>query len=234
MKIGLTYTGYGEKHQNYVKWLKGNNPEVEVIKLSVDGDKDAIRDCDGFVLSGGVDIHPEMYGGTSVYTKAPKEWKKDRDQFEQSVFEFALERKLPVIGVCRGLQLINVLLKGTLIQDLGEKGDLTHEYANNKDQEHPVTIEEGSLLFGIAGVKNGEANSAHHQAIDKLGEGLRVNCHAEDGTIEGIEWMQPEGKSFLLAVQWHPERMYTNHLPDAFLYKNIRERFVHEIKKNKK
>lgn len=233
MKIGLTYTGYGEKHQNYVKWLKGNNPEIEVIKLSVDGDADAIKDCDGFVLSGGVDIHPEMYGGAPAYPKAPKEWKKDRDRFERSVFEFAMEQRLPVIGVCRGLQLINVILKGTLIQDLGENGDRTHEYQNDKDQEHPVTIEEGSLLFGIAGVKTGEANSAHHQAIDKLGDGLRVNCRADDGTIEGIEWKYPKGKPFLLAVQWHPERMCTNRLPDTFLYKNIRDRFVREIKESK-
>jgi putative glutamine amidotransferase len=77
----------------------------------------------------------------------------------------------------------------------------------------------------------GEVNSAHHQAIAQLGEGLRVNCYAEDGTIEGIEWAEPVGKPFLLAVQWHPERMYVNGFEDEFLYQVIRDRFVGEVRR---
>jgi putative glutamine amidotransferase len=74
-------------------------------------------------------------------------------------------------------------------------------------------------------------NSAHHQAIDRLGKGLKVSSRAEDGTIEGIEWADPEGKPFMIAVQWHPERMYVDKMTDVFLYKGIRDRFVEEIKK---
>jgi putative glutamine amidotransferase len=77
-------------------------------------------------------------------------------------------------------------------------------------------------------------NSAHHQAVERLGADLRVNCRAEDGTVEGIEWEEPAGKPFLLAVQWHPERMYVNGVGDAVLYRAIRDRFITEIKRNKK
>ncbi len=231
MRIGLTFTGYGEKHQNYVKWLKDRDKDIEVIKLSAEGDADLMRSCDALVLSGGVDIHPELYRGNLVYPKsnAARGWKKNRDVFEQRAFEWAMEKRLPVLGVCRGLQLINVLAHGTLIQDLGETGDETHESIGEMDKQHPVSILRDSLLYEIAGEERGEANSAHHQAIDKLGNGLKVNSRADDGTIEGIEWMDREGKPFMLAVQWHPERMFINKFRDAGLYKAIRDRFVREI-----
>jgi putative glutamine amidotransferase len=225
MKIGLTFTGYGEKHQNYVKWLKGRDKAIEVIKLS-----------DALVLSGGVDIHPAMYGGGLLYPKSEqaKGWKKNRDVFERAAFDYAMERGLPVLGVCRGLQLINVLLDGTLIQDLGEKGDETHESVGDMDKQHPVKIVRDSLLYEIGGEEKGDANSAHHQAIDTLGKGLKVNSRADDGTIEGIEWMDRGGKPFMLAVQWHPERMFINKFSDGFLYAKIRDRFVGEVNKKSK
>jgi putative glutamine amidotransferase len=231
MRIGLTFTGYGEKQQNYVKWLKDRDKDIEVIKLSAEGDADAMRSCDALVLSGGVDIHPELYRGNLVYPKsdAARGWKRKRDVFEQRAFEFAMEKELPVLGVCRGLQLINVLMHGTLIQDLGETGDETHESVGELDKQHPLTILQDSLLYEIAGEERGEANSAHHQAIDKLGTGLKVNSRADDGTIEGIEWMDRDGKPFMLAVQWHPERMFVNKFRDTGLYKAIRDRFVKEI-----
>jgi putative glutamine amidotransferase len=143
---------------------------------------------------------------------------------------------LPVLGVCRGLQLINVSCKGTLVQDLGPQGDEVHENTSGADKLHPVAIVGDSLLAAIAGGEKGMANSAHHQAIDRLGEGLKINCRAGDdpgeGTIEGIEWADPAGKPFLLAVQWHPERMFVNALPHPGLYRAIRDRFIEEVKKS--
>ena len=233
MRIGLTYTGRGEKHENYVRWLKDRDTAVDVVKLGVDGDAAAITRCDALVLSGGIDVHPEWYGGAKAYAKAPEKWRKDRDSFERSVFGYALEHGLPVLGVCRGLQLINVLRGGTLIQDLGEQGDKTHEAVGDLDMRHEVRIGQESLLYEIAGSATGEINSAHHQAIGSLGDGLKVNCLADDGTIEGIEWAAADGKPFMLAVQWHPERMYTDKMRDTGLYKRIRDRFVEEIKRKK-
>lgn len=233
MKIGLTYTGTDWKHENYVKWLKGEDADIEVVRLDAElGNLHDMQDCDGLVLSGGVDIDPELYDGGREYVKAPVDgWQTERDLFEQATLLMAWERALPVLGVCRGLQLINVSLAGTLIQDLGVTGDKVHESVMGVDQQHPVSLLRGSLLREMAGEDEGVANSAHHQAIDRLGEGLRVNCRAADGMIEGIEWAEPEGRPFLLAVQWHPERMYVNGLADKFLYAAIRHQFIKALKK---
>ena len=226
MRIGLTYTGTPEKHNNYVRWLQ-DGEDIEVIELVAAGDVDS---CDALVLSGGVDIHPSLYGGGLEYPESPRDgWRKERDELEKAALERAWRQGKPVLGVCRGLQLINVACGGTLLQDLGEKGDEIHQNTP-ADKQHAVVVERGSLLYDIVG-QGGVANSAHHQAIGELGKGLRVNCRGEDGVIEGIEWSDPGGKPFMLAVQWHPERMYTNGLRDIALYRHIRNRFIEAIKK---
>ena len=232
MKIGITDTGTEWKHENYVRWIAGSEG-IEVVRLSAAlGNLNEAAGCDGLVLSGGIDIDPSLYGGAREYKRSPAGgWELDRDLFEQAVLRMAWERELPVLGVCRGMQLINITLKGTLVQDLGIGGDGVHEANAGIDKKHGVRMEEGSLLAGVTGCLAGEVNSAHHQAIDELGEGLRINCYAEDGTIEGIEWAEEEGRSFLLAVQWHPERMLANGFEDAFLYRALRDRFVEEVKK---
>jgi len=229
MTIGLTYTGTDWKHENYVRWLKGEDPLIEVIKLDVDGGVQTLDGCDALVLSGGIDIYPGCYGGGMEYPENHG-WKRDRDDFELRMLDMALERGAPLLGVCRGLQLINVHLKGTLIQDLGIKGDQTHMAGGGPDKQHAVAIEDGTLLREIVAGKGGVANSAHHQAVGRLGTGLRVNCRAEDGTIEGLEWADPAGKAFMLAIQWHPERMSVSGMADAGLYRAIRDRFIGEIK----
>jgi putative glutamine amidotransferase len=232
MRIGLTYPGTEWKHENYVKWIKADE-DIEVIRLDAElANLHEMQECDGLVLSGGVDIDPELYDGGLEYVKAPVDgWQTERDLFEQATLQLAWERGLPVLGVCRGLQLINVSLNGTLIQDLGVKGDEAHEGVGGVDKAHGVSLLPGSLLREIAGKDGGMVNSAHHQAIDRLGEGLKINCRAGDGTIEGIEWVEPDGRPFLLAVQWHPERMYVNGFADGFLYRAIRDEFINAIKK---
>lgn len=233
MKIGLTYTGTDWKHANYVKWLQGEDAGIEVVRLSAEHrNLSELLDCDGLVLSGGVDIDPELYGGKREYDKVPSAgWNRDRDDFEQLALRWAWDKGLPVLGVCRGLQLINVSLGGGLLQDLGVTGDEVHENEAGVDKQHRVSVLPGTLLLEIAGKDGGVANSAHHQAIARLGENLVVNCRAEDGTIEGIEWAEPEGRPFLLGVQWHPERMYVNGMADKFLYVTIRHQFIKALKK---
>jgi putative glutamine amidotransferase len=234
MKIALTYTGWDGKHKNYVEWLAGENRQapsgevIEIVRLSArEKNADLLDQCDGLVLSGGVDIHPSFYQGAMKYHHSPKNWQKDRDVFEQVLLRNALERRLPVMGVCRGLQLINVAFHGSLVQDLGEKGDEVHEDLGGKDRAHFVKVEPGSMLSDISGVQRGAVNSAHHQAIDRLGEGLQACSLADDGTIEAIEWKDPLKRPFLLAVQWHPERM--DGFDDKGLYQSIRDRFIDEI-----
>ncbi len=247
MRIGLTYTGLDWKHDNYARWIQAGDGSIEVVRIEAGGE-DGVDggsgrgDLDGLVLSGGVDIAPEFYSGGNDYAHAPDGWQRARDLFEMAALERALERRIPVFGVCRGLQLINVVLGGTLVQDLGEGGDAVHEGVGGIDKQHGVWVEKGSLLArvvgaagadaagsGAGGVVQGSVNSAHHQAIARLAKGLRVNCFAEDGTIEGVEWEEPEGRSFLLAVQWHPERMYVNAFADTAFYGGLRERFVGEV-----
>jgi putative glutamine amidotransferase len=232
MKIALTHTESDDKQQNYVKWLKGDK-DIEVIVLS--GDKnnaDDIINCDALVLSGGIDIHPEVYGGALQYPKSPRKgWKKERDLFEKSLFASALDHSIPVLGICRGLQLINVALNGTLVQNLGDELNKIHE--GSPDKSHAVRIEKDTILRDIVGTEKSEINSAHHQAIDKLGEGLVINARSDDGVTEGVEWKDPSGKPFLLAVQWHPERMSRFHLENSPVSEVLREKFLEEIKKSK-
>jgi putative glutamine amidotransferase len=231
MKIALTRTESDDKHPNYVKWLM-NNEDIEVITFSVDkNNTDDIATCDALVLSGGVDIHPVFYGGSLQYPHKPKNgWKKERDLFEKNLFTSALDHSIPVLGICRGLQLINIALDGTLVQDLGDELNKIHE--GSPDKSHLAQIKKDTILHAIVGTEKTEINSAHHQAIDKLGKGLVINARSIDGVVEGVEWKDPSGKSFLLAIQWHPERMFRFQLENSPAAKAIRDRFMEEIKKS--
>ena len=228
MKIALTYTGNPDKHLNYARWLKSDD-NIEIVKLSAENDNLAELDtCDALVLSGGIDIHPQFYGGKTNYPGAPELFNEKRDQFEISCFQSAQNNNLPVLGICRGMQLINVIQNGTLHQDLTD--DVADAHKGDPEKYHTVTIEENTLLREITGVKEGSVNSTHHQAIQHPGENLKVNSIADDGTIEGLEWKEKEGKSFLLGIQWHPERMFQ--VPSSPLTKKLRDHFILAIKKS--
>jgi len=233
MTIGLTQTEYEHKHHYYVNWLKGNDSDIDVIVFSTEkNNAEELAKCDGLVLSGGVDSNPKYYNGKEEYPNKPEEgWNDARDDFERSLYQSALDKFIPVLAVCRGLQLVNIFHGGDLIQDLGE-GNETHKAVKEQDKEHKVKIFSNTLLSEIVNTDEGRVNSAHHQAINKIGDELIVNCKANDGTIEGAEWKNKNGKSFLLCVQWHPERMHKLQLQDTPLSKNIRNRFIEEIKKS--
>jgi putative glutamine amidotransferase len=228
MKIGLTYTGDPVKHQNYVNWLKGDE-NIDIVKLSVQDDNAAaLNECDALVLSGGVDMDPAIAGGPAEYANQPGSFQPERDLFEKNLYEQAKATGLPVLGICRGMQLINVLEGGTLIEDLGTLNG-QHQKTGVTDRVHNVQLIDNTLLKEIVNTTTGEINSAHHQAVSKLGEVLQANSMAEDGTIEGLEWKDKKDKPFLLCVQWHPERMVQ--FPNSPLSINIRNRFIDEIKK---
>ena len=231
MKIGLTHTGNPEKHQFYVDWLKANE-DIEIVKLSAeDRNLEELNSCDGLVLSGGIDIHPRFYGNsTTNYTGAPEVFNEARDEFEMAAFQLAQENNLPVLGICRGMQLINVIHKGSMLQDLGLT--LKPVHIGNPDKSHDVKIKPGTILADIVKNETTAINSAHHQAIDKLGAGLMINAVSADGVIEGIERKETAGKPFLLAIQWHPERMFRFGLENSAGSMAIRQRFIEEVKKS--
>ena len=159
---------------------------------------------DGILISGGnFDIHPRLYREESI--EALGEIKEERTQFELGLISLALERDLSLLGVCGGSQAINVVLGGSLYQDIATQLPQANEHQQGglKDRGgHRIKIHEGTKLKKIVGKGNLEVNTTHHQAVKKLGKGLIVNATAEDGIIEGIESKE---HSFVLGVQWHPE-----------------------------
>lgn len=228
--IALTYTNNEQKHENYVRWLMAG-ADVEIITLSVENDNIAdLRRCQGLVFSGGTDVHPSFYGKKKKdYANAPKHFDKARDHFETAVFAVSQEMGLPVLAICRGMQLVNSLLGGKLVQDLGRTGNAIHRAHDGRDKAHGLQVVEGSLLHEIMGTNRCVVNAAHHQAIKKPGKGLRVNAFADDGTIEGIEWEERRGRPFLLGVQWHPERMFAFELENSPAAIALRDRFIKEV-----
>lgn len=231
--IGLTYTGSDAKHSNYVNWIKGQD-DIDVIKLCAeDNNLEKIFDTDGIIMSGGIDTHPKHYGSSITnYPHAPEKFNEERDAFEIAVFNLALQQNLPLLAICRGMQLANCILGGDLLQDLGEEKNEWHRLTD-KGRQHEILIVAGSLLHNITNTATDMADSAHHQCINRLGSGLLINARSGDGIIEGIEWADKKNKAFFLGVQWHPERMYLQQLESSTLSKNIRAYFLDAIRKRK-
>ncbi len=165
---------------------------------------DYLDRLDGLVVTGGhFDVDPAMFGAASRHPSVRT--KDSRTAFEAAVTRGALERDLPVLGICGGQQLLHVLLGGTLIQHIPDAlpDALAHEQPNPRDEPgHTVSIVADTLLHRLTGTGEMSVNSAHHQAADALGAGVVVNARAPDGVIEGIEH---PGYRFCLGVQWHPE-----------------------------
>jgi putative glutamine amidotransferase len=204
--IGITECG---KWGKYAEWVRGSDSDAEIVRLSwKENNLNALDRLKGVVLSGGEDVHPRFYGAPEKVTELdPKEVNERRDEFEFKVLEKALKERVPVFGICRGLQVANVYFGGTLVLDLPNAGKPGHAKSQGYDRTHPVSISPGTQLEKTIGHQSGEVNSAHHQAAEKIGQGLRVSAVSGDGIIEGLEWEEADGKSFLLLVQWHPERM---------------------------
>ena len=163
-----------------------------------------LHKIDGLVITGGnFDIDPNIFGESSVHKTV--KLKENRTNFELLAAEIMLKQNKPVLGICGGEQLINVLYKGSLIQHIPDeiKNSIEHEQKNPRNEAgHSVTIQENTKLYSIISKQNIMVNSAHHQAIKVPGKGLIVNALSNDGVIEGIE--DPK-KTFCIGVQWHPE-----------------------------
>lgn len=159
---------------------------------------------DGVVVTGGAfDVSPDEYGAQASPALGPT--KSDRTRFERRLIEQSLARAKPVLGVCGGMQLLNVVLGGTLIQHIPDEvpDALAHEQpADPKVPWHPVRVTDGSRLASFANAETIQVNSTHHQAVARLGRGLKATGHAPDGVIEAIE---NESGAFVIGVQWHPE-----------------------------
>jgi putative glutamine amidotransferase len=224
-KLGITDTN---KVQRYIDWFSSTDlaDDVEIVTLTK-GSNDH-KSCSGILLTGGIDVHPDLYDGSTDYPNAD-EHDLERDEYETKVYEYAKINKHPILAICRGLQLVNVIEGGTLIQDLGE-GNEAHKKEGADDKLHVVDIDSRTMLGDITGVMSGTVNSAHHQAADPeaIGRELVTNAFSRDGVVEGLEFKNKTNKGFMIAVQWHPERMTDK--DENPLSKSVKKAFLAAIR----
>ena len=169
---------------------------------------------DGLLLSGGVDVDPVRYD------EDPRpelgEVDEERDSFEMALARGAKEQGIPILAICRGVQVLNVACGGTLIQDIRSQvdGALQHDQKalRHSAKSHGIVIEEDTHLHQIAGTTRVRVNSFHHQSVDEVAEGFEVTARAPDGVVEAIE---DPNHPFCVGVQWHPERMPADQLTEA-------------------
>lgn len=211
-------------NRSYVEALR--RAGAAVLTIPVCTDPDALRPVysrlAGLLLAGGGDIQPRLFG--QERTSLVRSVDPERDEAEILLTRWAVEDDLPLLAICRGIQLLNVALGGTLIQDIPSQvpGALVHRpesYVSRAQPQHQVALAAGSRLSTILGlgrpVAQVEVNSFHHQATDAVAPSLRVAARAPDGIIEALEC--PD-RSFLLGVQWHPEDMAATMAAQAALF----------------
>jgi putative glutamine amidotransferase len=185
-------------------WVLPYSDELSVVT-------DYIDQLSGLVVTGGAfDVPPEAYG--EVAREGLGVLKAGRTRFETALLKEALKRGLSVLGICGGMQLLNVVMGGTLVQDIARElpGAGPHEQQHDRTQpQHPVEVNAGTVLEGCVGAGQLMVNSTHHQAVKQLGSGLVASALALDGVVEAIE---ATGNAFALGVQWHPE-LLTQSIP---------------------
>jgi putative glutamine amidotransferase len=231
--------GLSKASPNYVNWLKRSNALVITVNLflmPVDSALEELGRCNGLLVTGGEDVYPGLYG-KETDTARCTEMNRHRDSLEIALVSQAIDAKMPVFAVCRGLQLVNVFLKGTLVIDIPEDigTSVIHQSDDYLHCFHTVSVPAKSQLSSLCRCDSALVTSNHHQAIDRLSPLLRAGAFAGDGLPESIEWENPAGRSFLLGVQWHPERMEkSNPLSGALADEFIRQAslYAESINKN--
>lgn len=219
-KYGHTYRQWLRRYDSTIQW-------VNLYPLSVDSALKVLKTCDGLLCTGGGDLAPLLFGkGDEASKCGPPDL--HRDSLELKAIHDALRMKMPIFGICRGLQVMNVALDGSLYTDLptdiGTK--VTHRTKDGKPAMHEVYVNRASELYRISRVDSGYVYSHHHQGIDKLGKGLLVGARSADSLPEEIEWADTTGKGFYMGVQWHPEHLDTL----APLSKSLAVKFLGEMK----
>lgn len=215
---------------HYEKWLKTADSEVvpvNMYSLKIDSALAVLSTCKGLLLTGGEDVDPVNYGKSDEIAKC-EDIDRYRDTLEFALIKKAISLGMPVFGICRGEQILNVALGGTLYTDIPtDKGTaVTHRCPQgSKECLHNVTLKEKTLLTSITKQKAGIVNSYHHQAVKKPALGLKISAMSDNDVPEAIESDNTRFTSFVMGVQWHPERLVQNPL----LAKPLATYFLKEV-----
>jgi len=177
---------------------------VNMYTVSSDSIAYYLSKADGIIISGGPDVNPAIYGKASE-TDRCESIDDRRDSLELRMIRYAMDNNIPLLGICRGHQILNVAQQGSLIIDIPSDYDTI--IVHRRGGDHMVRIIEGTLLSDLILPDSGLVNSSHHQAVEVLAPGYRASAFAPDGIIEAIEPVDLDGHPFILGVQWHPETL---------------------------
>jgi putative glutamine amidotransferase len=235
IKIAISKASGSESYEQYAKWLMLADSSITIIDLynqPIDSIHKILEQCDALLLSGGEDVNPDYYGQKSRVNECGSIDFR-RDTMEYAALQFAFNNKMPVLGICRGQQMINVYLGGNLFIDIptDRPSIVSHRCGRADTCMHNITITDNTIFAQISGIKTATVNSSHHQAIDIPALNIQPLAIADDGIIESIGWIDTNNRSFLLGVQYHPEYLESSNPASG----NIAKRFINEaIKYNQK
>lgn len=217
---------------SYEAWIHRADPYAVIVNMygmTVDSALFILSTCHGLLMTGGEDVHPSYYGKLNELSKC-EEIDNYRDSLELALINRALLVRMPIFGICRGEQILNVTLGGTLLTDIPTDAgtQIAHRCPpGSRDCLHSVKIDKESDLFRLTGLENGTVNSFHHQAVDMIAPGMKITALSENGVAEAIERESPLGKSFIMGVQWHPEALGKN----PGLSKPLADNFLEQVYK---
>lgn len=231
MKIAISKAVGSESYERYVEWIKKYDNNIETINLyglAIDSAVNIISECDGVILSGGPDVNPEYYSKSEDSSLC--EIDNYRDSLEFAIIQQSLKLNKPLLGICRGLQILNVAKNGTLIADLPTQrpSEISHQCQEPDTCFHWVKFS-NSHTMAYANNQVVKVNTNHHQGIDRLSPEFRAIAFSEDSLIEAFEPINLSKYNFLLAVQWHPERLKDPIASDSIAMLFIRK--IQEIHK---
>ena len=231
IKIAISKAIGSKNYEQYSVWIKKYDTHIETVNLyglTIDSAQKIISDCDGVILSGGPDVNPVYY--SKPQDSALCDIDDYRDSLEFAIIEQSLKLNKPLLAICRGLQILNVAKGGSLIADLPtqRQGDVIHQCELPDTCYHDVKFTTSKML-PFTNNKIYKVNTNHHQGIDMLSSDFRAIAYSDDSLIEAFEPANVSMYNFLLAVQWHPERLNDPVASDSIAIQFIRK--IQEIKR---